>query len=180
MALNLAKLKQGLLGINGHGKDFPKTPVVAAKRWARAYAAYAQDAISLGGAAPIPLAANEAALAAALVPVFANPRNLPPQTAQVYATAFTAFWFAPPVTFPLTPAGTPLPPPILPGIVTLVGGTIALPSALMAAWASNFATSASDEVAMAKMAQVLDAFTRTVIVTHLISVPGPPIMGPIT
>jgi hypothetical protein len=65
-------------------------------------------------------------------------------------------------------------------VVTLVGGTFALPVALVAAWVSNFAARVSNEQAMAKMAQVLDTFTRTVVVTHLISVPGPPIVGPIS
>jgi len=180
MALNPAKLKQGLVDVNGSGKNFPKTPLEAAKRWARAYASYAADAMSLGGAAPVPLTPNEASLAAALTVVFSNPNSLPPQTAQVYAAAFTAFWFSPPVAFPLTPVGTPLPPPVLPGIVTVVGGSAALPGLLLAAWASNFAARAPDSVAMTKLASVLDTFTRTVIVTHLISVPGPPIVGPIS
>jgi hypothetical protein len=179
MPLLAAKLKQGLLAITGNGSDYPKTPNESAARWARAYADYAQDAISLAGCSPAPLTANEEALAATLLPVFANPYGTPASTAQIYDAAFSAFWFGPPVAFPLTPAGTPPPPPALPGIVTLVGtGTLA--PALISAWAANFAASAPADQAMAQVAAVIDAFTHTVIVTHLISVPGPPIVGPIS
>ncbi len=165
MALSLPTLKQGLVQVM---KNPARDYVTAAQQWAQAYGSYASAAQSpLGVATPASIQAAQQVLQAALVPVFATSRVLPQTCAQM-AQAFTAFWMTPPIVF----VGTP------PGAVTVVPGAAALPAALASAFGVNFASRAQVDQAAQQLATALDAFTRTVIVTHLV-VPTP-VIGPIT
>jgi hypothetical protein len=163
VALQSSTLKRGLLDLT---HSFPRTYEEAAKRWAEAYATYAKDAQSPLGGSPATLAAAQAALAAALAPVFATSRD-PVTTSARIAAALTQFWLTPPVAF----TGTP------PGLVTAVLGTAALAAALPPLGASMARSHASADQAMGQLAAAFDAFTRTVIVLHPV-VPAP-VVGPI-
>lgn len=137
--------------------DVPATRAACADAWAAAYRAYAGGARSCGtpGAPAGPsLAAAELVLSGALLAAFSG--SDPASTAAAFATALTAFWLTPPVAF----AG------VTPGLVTVVGGTVALPAALAAMWATNVAGSASASDAAQGHADTFDVFTKTVVVTH--------------
>lgn len=136
------------------------------KRWATAYRSYALDARSPLQSPPTITGAAQRLLGIGMAQAFRAPS--PPAVAAAMAQALTAFWLAPPIAFPNA----------FPGVVTLVPGAVALPQALVSAWAANFASRASNEGATKAVATVLDAFTRTVIVTHA-TTPVPTI-GPIT
>jgi hypothetical protein len=119
------------------------------------------------GGSPAALDAGQAVLQQALTVTFATSVD-PVTTASQMANAFTAFWFLPPVVF----SGTP------PGLVTAVGGTAALAVALPAIWLSNQLSKLTTEQSAQAIAAALDAFSRTVIVTHPV-VPTP-VVGPIS
>ena len=159
MALQQSKLASGLLEL-ASGKNFPKDPLEAGKRWAHAYVEYAKVAMSPVGAPPT-FAGGEQILAAALASVWASSRSAP-TTAQGIAAALTAFWLTPPVVFGA-------------GVVTSVVGTSALASALPGVWASNYP--GTPEQATRKVAAAIHTFTITVITT---TPGGPPVVGPIS
>jgi hypothetical protein len=164
VALQLSTLKRGLLDIQ---RNFPATHQEAGARWAAAYSAYCKDAQSVLGGSPVSLDAGEAVLGRMLGITFATSKD-PVSTASAFASALTAFWLLPPVAF----TGVP------PGLVTAVAGTAVLQVALPATWAGLLLSRASAEKAMGDISTVMDAFTRTVFVTHL-TVPSPTI-GPIS
>lgn len=161
MALSQATLKSGIQAIMA--APFPRNSAEAADRWSAAYASYAASATSCGGVSPASLAAAQAALKGVLTGVFAARSPTPNAAASAFASAFTAFWIAPPVVFAPHP---------FPGVVTVVGGTAALGPALLSAWSSNLATRARADAASSSIASALHAFTLTVVVTHPI-VPTP-------
>ena len=168
--LNPATLTSSLTDIMDPNKTRAKTPAEAATKWAAAYKGYASTAMSLLGGAPIPasLSAAESTLKTVLEAAFTAGGGAAPMATSL-STAFTAFWLVPPMAF----SGA------FPGLVTLVAGTALLQSGLIAAWAQVAALGpgATAAAAAAAHATVLDAFTRTVIVTHP-TVPVPTI-GPI-
>lgn len=154
MALNSSALADSLADVfAAPAADF----LAAAKGWAGAYAEYAADAQSCQAVPPLPasIEAAQATLQGGLAEAFAAGVD-PGSTATGMATALTAFWLLPPVAF----TG------VTPGIVTAVAGTSLLVTAFVATWAKNTASKASARDAAASMATVLDAFTRTVVVTH--------------
>jgi|SRR5665213_647468 len=146
----------------------PGAAPAVARAWARAYANYGSNAISPLGGSPLSLEPSRATLETALVGIFSNPYQLPPQTASLMSLAFTAFWFLPPVVTTDTP----------PGIVTAVAGTALLQTALLSTWLGKFAARASAEQAAVGIAAALDAFTRTVII--LIPIIPTPVIGPLS
>lgn len=166
MALVASDLKSGLMAALGDPADLPTSPVESGQRMADAYADYVLAATSCGGGAPADTNANAVALAAALASVFTTSID-PATTASGMATAFTAFWFSPPLAFTsIPPAG--------PGVVTAVAGTAVLQSF----FAALVPTSDADD-AMTRVATALDVFTKTVVVTH--PIPGPAVCAlPIT
>lgn len=163
MALSPDKLGQLLLGLSS---SLSKTYLEAGRRWASAYSSYASDAVSPVGGSPVGLSVVEGILAGLLAMSFSTSHD-PVTEAQQLATALTAFWLTPPVVF----AGTP------PGAVTLVAGGPALQQALVSVWAVNLASRSPADQAMRSVAQAIDGFTRTVVVT---TPGGPPIVGPVT
>ncbi len=163
MPRSVSKLANGIVDL---GKNYPGSPEEAGKRWAHAYALYAADAMSIPptAAPPNSLVAGEKVLAAALAATWRSSRTAN-QTANQMASALTAFWLAPPVTFGA-------------GLVTAVPGTSALASALPGIWASNQGGRQSAEFCAKKVAAAIHAFTSTVITTTPFS--PSPIIGPIT
>lgn len=154
MALDSSALSDSLASVfAAPAPDFP----ISAKNWANAYAGYATEAQSCQAVPPVPAAiqAAQATLQATLAAAFAAGID-PVSTATGMASAFTAFWLAPPVLF----SG------VTPGVVTAVGGAAVLATALVASWTENTLTKASASAAASTMATILDAFTRTVVVTH--------------
>lgn len=153
MSLDPATLSSGILAMLGEG-NFPADAADAGQRWADAYATYAADARSPIVGHPTGLAAHEPALASALTVA------LQARDASAFASAMdsglTAFWLAPPVTF----SGSP------PGTVTAVGGTGTLAPVLLAVFAANIAGEVSNPASADAIAEAIDEFTRTVIVTH--------------
>ncbi len=140
---------------------------VAAQLYADAYAAYAADARSPMTGFPLNLTAPTATLQSALAAAFSAGFDAN-ATAEAMDAAFTAFWLSPPVAF----TGSP------PGTVTAVTGAGTLAPALLAAWQANTSGDASTADSATQIADAIDAFTRTVIVTHPV-VPTP-VVGPIT
>lgn len=164
MPLVASTLSQGLTNLVQRP---PYTPQEVGERWARIYGDYASRATSILGGSPVSVVANQKVLSAALAAVFATSK-LAPASASQMASAFTAFWFSPPLVF----TGA------FPGVVTLAPGGPALQAVLLSTWASNYASRAPNGVAMTKIAACLDAFTRLIIVTHA-TVPDPT-FGPLT
>ena len=158
MALDSNVLKNGFIQLS----LVPAVNVFdAASHWSQIYAQYAASAQSPAGGSAPSLSAAQGLLAQTLVGAFSG--SDPNYTSQALTAAFTAFWMLPPVVFSDA------------GVVTAATGAAILPSALMAAWAVNLATNADAGQASGRIAGVLDAFTRLVIVTA----PGP-IVGPLT
>ena len=154
MALDSSALADALSGVfAAPAPDF----LTSAKNWANAYAGYAAEAQSCQAVLPVPVAvkAATATLQSALAGAFAGGVD-PVSTASAMASAFTAFWFLPPMAFQ----------GVTPGVVTVVSGTGILATGLVASWAQSTATQASADAAASTMATLLDAFTRTVVVTH--------------
>lgn len=135
-------------------QPFPASATAAGEKWADIYADYAGGAQSCAGV-PATLAAAKETLRAALGAAFASGVD-PATTASMMASAFTAFWLAPPVAF----VGTS------PGVVTAVGGTAVLSAGFVTTWAANVAAQATASQAAAALATLLDVFTKTVVVTH--------------
>lgn len=160
MALDPNKLRQALTGLQ------QQSPVMAGYAWAKAYADYARDAISIAGGSPLGVDLAQPLLGSTLAGIFSVSKD-PFTTAQQMAAAFNAFWFLPPMIF----SGAS------PGVVTAVPGVLALPLALTATWATNLAAKAPADEASQRIAQDLDAFTHSVVVAHT---GPPPVVGPIT
>lgn len=151
MSLDVAKLRAGVRRIVRQPGDFAS----AGRAWAAAYVPYAQTATSCAGGSPIGLSARQSLLATALAAAFATSTS-PVDAANGIANALAAFWLAPPVPF----AGA------TPGLVT-----VAVPTALAAALASQFFVSMATpprppDVAADQLAGLLDTWTRTVVVAH--------------
>ena len=164
MALKSHVIRDALLDL---AKNPPRNAVDSARRYAAMYGRYATDARTVLGNAPASLTAAEATLAAALIPVFTGFGRPSQLVAQQMAQAFTAFWLLPPV----VTAGS------FPGLVTAVAGTAALGPAMVAAWAANVASKATNQQAAQRMADALHAFTLTVVVTEATA--PTPTVGPI-
>ena len=164
MAYNKAVLKAGIQDLMDNlptypGEDYPDATTVAndvAQKWADAYATYAADARSCQARPPTGITTAKATLKTALAASFVagGPAS---STASDMATAFTAFWLTPPITF--LGGATP-------GAVTAVGGTAALQAGLLTAWAANLASNASNSDAAQSMADLLDTFSKTVVAAH--------------
>lgn len=165
MALDPSKLQRLLQHL---AENPSRTPIEAGYAWARAYRQYCDDAISPLGGSPTTLDAAELFLATSLAGVFSNLAGPAQVNTNQMALALTSFWLLPPVVF----SGTP------PGLVTVVPGSVVLPTALFASFSTNLAARATNQQASQRLASDLDAFTRTVIVTHPV-VPTP-VVGPIT
>ncbi len=163
MPRSASKLANSLVDL---GRNYPGSPEEAGKRWAHAYALYAADAMSIPptAAPPASLGAAERLLAQSLGKVWKTSRTAY-TSAQGMAAALTAFWLAPPVVFGA-------------GVVSAVGGTSALASALPGIWASNQRGKQSADFCAKKVAAAVHAFTTTVITTTPFS--PSPIIGPIT
>lgn len=165
MALDPSKLQRLLQRV---AEKPSRTPVEAGYAWARAYRQYCDDAASPMGGSPLTLDAAEQLLGSSLAGAFANPAGDPSTASNFMGLSFTSFWLLPPVVF----SGTP------PGAVTVVPGSLVLPTALFSTFAVNLATRATNEQSAQRLAQALDSFTRTVTVLHPV-VPTP-VVGPIT
>lgn len=163
--LNVNTLKDQLLTMT---HDYPGTPQEAGQRFAAAYKEYAKTAQSVGQGNPVlsALLAAEQVLSTALGSLFASSKDAGTSGSGV-ASALTAFWQTPPMSF------TSIPPP-LPGAVTGVTGGAALISALSSMGAVN-----DENIAIEKVATAIDTFTKTVMVTHPVP-SAPPIVGPLT
>lgn len=168
MPLNPSKLSRSLEQIFHKPAQRPDE---IARVWAQAYSGYALDATAPLGGSPLPpsIAAGQGLLYTSLMSLFSASRDQV-TSAQGYSNFLTAFWMAPPVVF----AGAP------PGLVTLVPGAAIMAGTLLTVWGQNLVSRASPQQAAQAIAQVLDTFTRTVIVTQLPPGPGPPIVGPIS
>ncbi len=160
MALNKAGLKtdlQTLFTSPPFDPDHPENLAHdCAAAWASAYAAYAAGARSCQSVGPASLSTAQSVLASALEATFST-STTPATTAAQMAAAFTAFWLTPPVAFV---GGT------TPGVVTGVAGTAALQSGLPTMWAANVAGNLSASDAAQAHADILDIFTKTVLVAH--------------
>lgn len=164
MPLVAATLQSALVRI---AQSFPSSYVEAGRQWADAYATYAQGAVSVLAGSPLAIEAARPILAGSMGFAFASgfEANV---TANQMASAVTAFWMAPPMAF----AGAS------PGVVTLVGmAPPALASSLVAAFIANSASQAGATQAVQRIAALLDAHARTVIVTHF--TPTGPVLGPL-
>ncbi len=161
MALKSHIIRNGLLAMTTNP---PQNALDSARLYSAIYAEYAAAGRTILGNAPLSLAAAQAALTLALVPVFTGFGRPPGVVAEQMAQAFTAFWLLPPV----VTAGS------FPGVVTLVLGTPVLGPALQAVWAQNVSARASNQEASQRLADVLHAFTLTVTVTEA-TVPTPTI-----
>lgn len=151
---------------------YPASIAEAASAWAAIYRAFAATTTAPsppGTPVPASLSAAEATLASALALAFAVRPGAIPALASAISSAVTIFWLTPPVAF----AG------VSPGVVTAVGGTAALTSALSSAWTANATLfpqgGPSASTAAAQVGSALGAFTLTVLVTHA----GPPVVGPL-
>lgn len=153
MALNKASLKTAIESVF---TSPPSTRQGCADALASAYRSYAAGATSCLGGAPNSgsLGTAETTLATALGSAFAG--TDPATVATAVSAALTAFWLTPPIAF----SGTP------PGVVTAVGGTAALTSGLPTMWAAQVAGSASASAAAQAHADLVDTFTKTVLVLH--------------
>lgn len=157
--LSLEKLQKGLI-------DLMKNPspeyVEMGRRWANTYGSYAQDAMSIPGSSPITLAPSTALMATQLAVCFATSKLLV-TTADTITSSLSAFW--PPVQFsPVPPAGPGVPAPT--GAAALsIGLKLLLPIP-------------NPELAAYKIALLIDAFTRSVVVTH--PTPTNPISAPLS
>lgn len=154
MALDSSSLADALKKVfEAPAADF----VSAAKNWADAYAEYATSAQSCQLVPPVQASidAAHAVLQATLATAFAAGVD-PVSTSSAMSSAFTSFWFTPPVAFE----------GVTPGVVTAVAGTAVLEAGLLASWAANTADQADAGLAAEEMATLLDAFTHTVVVTH--------------
>lgn len=188
MSLNLQKLIDGVLSkVYGDLAQDPAAPppqqyAKVAKAWAEAYGAYAADALSCGGKInrsllPPAKAALAGALAAGLQAANASPPGNPANSAAAYAAAFSAFWVNPLLWTPI--------PPALPATLVVPVGAPVLQAGLISYWAGIAAglpasVVPSKEESAKGMSALIDAFTRTVTVTHPLPPPAPPCALPIS
>lgn len=139
-----------------------------AERLAAGFAGYAATALAPGGGVPVPavLAAKRAALARQLSGALRN--RDPGGFVAGITRAFTAFWTG--MTFaPGPPGAVSLVPPTLQAALSNIHSA-------NAALARRGVELQPDRLAQ-QWAKALDAWSRTVVVTH----PGaPPVVGPIT
>lgn len=134
-------------GIKAMVDTNPSTTAAAAAQIAALYNAYALTALA-GVLPPALLPAGLATLTGSLTAIFTatQPSGVPMAT--VYGTGCTAFWLAPPVIF-------------APGVVTAVAGT----AALIAQLTMLFSTPNDKDAYANGLADALDTFTKTVVVT---------------
>lgn len=163
MPLQVAKLNRSLLKIF---KDMPPTPRKVADEMARAYAAYAVDAVAGAGAVVLLPTATKLLADTLFVAIQSPPLGTPPTMAGAWGVGYTAFWMAPPVVV----AG-----PAVVGAVTAAAGAGALVPALTATFA-NIAN--TPEIAATSIAVSLHTATLLVVATISVS-GGPPTVVPL-
>lgn len=189
MALNPAGMEKSLKELfeTGQTDDISK----AAESLSDIYYEYAREAEnSFSYTFPFVSKANvelnKSALKTGLISAYLT--QTPPTIASGIASAFTAFWLSPPVTFPDDSDSSSLPPPggVAPNvwtstIVTAVSGTASLQSSVLSEFSIVDPDLASAEVKAKKFAAYYSAFTKTVVVTVIVTPPSaPPITIPAT
>ena len=133
-------------------KSHPDSPRVAAQKFAKAYADYAQTAMALSSR-PLFTGLEAKLLEVTLYSAIANPKVGTPATlAAAWATGVASFWMAPPVVFTGGQVGAVLQAATVIPIIT---------PGLTACFA-NLAN--TEDLAAMTMATILDAATRTVMV----------------
>lgn len=157
MPLIPATLIQGFLAL---AKNKPKDRVKAAQEWARIYDEYAQAAMTANGGKLIFTGTERAKLQAVLMVPMLLPVGLPPTLAASWGAGLAAYWGAPPIL--TTPAPIPVAPFTVPGICVPPIGIPVLIPALTALYAIP---AGPEEVFAVQQATLLDACTRTVLVT---------------
>lgn len=163
MPLNPALLQSAFYRLSTTEK--PGSPMEAAQKIASAYEQYASTALAGPGllVAPGP---GRAVMEQPLAAAFSVLPGLPPVVAAGYAAMVTSFWAA--ASF-VSPAG--------PGIAAPPAGVGALIPALTA----FFSVPGNPvELYSLQVATVLDACTRTVLVTYVLPPPAPPLIVPVT
>jgi hypothetical protein len=142
-----------------------------AKAWADAYLQY----VMVAQAGPLFRstaldAVSRASLQSLLITTFARtyPSRVVDEAAQDLQTALVAFWLSPPQLF------IPIPTPATVGVIALVPPTLA--GLLLPVLRSNVALKGSDgaRTAAKRVASIIDAWTRTIIVAVTVTPPGPP------
>ncbi len=163
MSLNKATLKTSLLAIID-GSSFPATSVAAGTAWANAYDGYALDADSCGSIInPPSTSAALPGLKTAWGTALASGTST--LAAGNLTIAIAVYW--PLVTFPGDPPLSPGSPPVV-----STPGFNALLVALQATFNTG-KTKSADTVA-GEIADAFDAYTKTVVVTHINSPPTIP------
>ncbi len=157
MALNRSRLETELLRdvfMKRNGNNFLRP----AEQFAMVYRRYASTAASCAGANPLPIAldAARAKLAAFLAAELPTSRT-PASFVTTYSVGLTGFWLFPPVPFPSA----------APGLVTIAFPT-PLEIGLLNVIANSIQRGAKNTPALVAhdWAVALDAWTRTVVVTH--------------
>lgn len=141
----------------------PAASVDAARAWASAYQSYASAALSTAASLPVTAPANFGILLGAFTGGLSALASV--TAGALIGQGILAYWQA------MAWAG-----PAAAG-VTAFPGNAALPSALAALFADLSGKSAADKAN--ELAQAFDGGARTVIVSDVPFVPGPPIVGPI-
>lgn len=148
--LNPASMQSALLRLSQTAR--PSDPATAAREFVSAYQSYA----AAGQAAGFPLATpgpGAAAMSAPLIAAYSMPLGTPPVVAQAVVAAVVAYWSG----AVFAGGGIAAPPVAAPALLSGVSGLLA-------------AGNNPAEVYAAQMATLLDACTRSVLVTF----PGPP------
>ena len=158
MPLVPAQLIQGLLAVF---KSQPSDTMVAAQQIAMAYDAYCKTAVAPPG---LPILTGFEAQVMAQVLAGGLSAGAAPAVASAFGNGINSYWLTPPVIFVGGPAA---------GVATAVGGLGVLISGLTSVFAN---TNNTNESAATQIGTLMDAATKTVVVTYATPPPpaGPP------
>lgn len=175
MPLVSTGLTQSLSDLFSGSPGYPADAGQAARAIAAAYKSYAANALA-GTTTPVALSLEgaQSTLEASLASAFqgaqaAGAAGLSALAAALDA-AFVAFWLTPPVAFAA--------PPIT-GVVTMATPGL-LQSLFSALFESGVSTQASAPRQASSLANLLDTWTRTVVVTNVPPPPAVPVPAPLT
>lgn len=158
MALNKAALEADILMVIN---DRLGQPYACASRWAKSYSRYALNAQSCQLVTPVPagIQAAELVLTNTFAAIFSQYHDVI-ASSQLWGTALSSFWIAPPQTFIASS----------PGIIT-VADPVVMGSFLKLFMTQNLSriqsrSGINNEEIARQFATALDAATRTVIAAH--------------
>lgn len=157
MPLIAASMEAGFLSLS---RNKPQDRPTVARKWAEIYDSYAQAALTANGGKFLFTGSEKSKLEGLLLPAVMLPMGVPATLAAAWVAGLTAYWGGPPVT--TTPAPIPVAPFTVPGISAPPIGAPALLAGLTALYLTP---SSTESVFAQSHAQLLDACTRTVLVT---------------